>query len=74
MFELTNTHKEKEKYYWINDEGEYIPKSELTDLHVCNIVCKFGKIYLIANGHATLVERFEALNANHKFFNVVQEK
>lgn len=65
MFEV------EEKYYWTNNAGETIPKHELSDLHVCNIVMKHGKNWLVANGHEIIVNRFEELNKKYKFFKVV---
>ena len=58
----------EEKYFWKNHEGEYIPKHELSDLYICNIVAKYGKDYLSKNGHMTIVKRFEKLNNEYKFF------
>lgn len=65
MFEV------EEKYYWTNNAGETIPKDELSDLYVCNIVMKHGKNWLVANGHEIIVNRFEELNKEYKFFKVV---
>ena len=33
----------KKKYYWKQEDGTLVPVHELTRLHVCNIVMKFGK-------------------------------
>ena len=59
---------ENEKYYWENSSGIFIPKDELSDEYICNIVMKFGKMYLEQNGHELIVRRFEALNKQFKFF------
>jgi len=61
-----------EKYYWTKENGDLIPKHELSDLHVCNIVAKYGKKWLYENGHTTLVRRFEQLNEEHDFFKDVK--
>ena len=61
----------EEKYYWKNKDGKYIPKHELSDLYICNIVMKHGKVWLVENGHVFIVSRFEELNREHKFFKVV---
>ncbi len=37
---------ENEKYYWKNEKGNLIPKDTLSDEYICNIVMKFGKIWL----------------------------
>lgn len=64
----------KELFYWKSADGTLTPKTELTDLHVCNIVMKFGKNWLNENGHTTIVKRFEELNNKFKFFDIVDEK
>ena len=46
----------EEKYYWKNKDGELIPKHELSDYYVCNIVMRFGKEWLMSNGHEVIVE------------------
>ena len=63
----------EEKYYWTNQKGINIPKHELTDYHVCNIVAKFGKNWLSENGHDVLVKRYEDLNREYNFFKVIEE-
>lgn len=68
MVEIKEDDIMEEKYYWINNDGEKIPKSELSDLHVCNIIAKFGKIWLEQSGHKVLVNRFENLNKKYKYF------
>ena len=52
----------EEKYYWENKDGELIPKHELSDYYVCNIVMRFGKEWLLSNGHEVIVDRFEKMN------------
>ena len=64
----------EEKYYWINEIGIKIPKHELSDLYICNIVCKFGKNWLRENGHDVIVDKFEELNAKYHFFDSVKDK
>lgn len=59
----------QEKYYWETADGTLIPVHELTDLHVCNIVMKFGKDRLRNMGHAVIADHFEDLNHKYKFFN-----
>ncbi len=63
---------ENEKYYWENSSGIFIPKDELSDEYICNIVMKFGKMYLEQNGHELIVRRFEALNKQFKFFRLTR--
>lgn len=63
-----------EKYYWEKEDGTLIPVHELTDLHICNIVMKFGKDRLIAMNHSIIVDKFNELNKVHKFFDIVKEK
>jgi len=63
---------ENELYYWTTENGELEPKHTLSNLHVCNIVMKFGKNWLNENGHKTIVERFEELNAQYRFFDAVK--
>jgi len=58
----------EEKYYWVSQDGNKNPKHKLTDLHICNIVCKYGKDWLRENGHEVIANRFEELNKTHKFF------
>ncbi len=65
--------KVNELYYWTNEKGETIPKHELSDLYVCNIVAKYGKMWLRANGHNVIVDRFEALNKKYGLFNRFRE-
>lgn len=64
----------EEKYYWTNEKGEKIPKDELSDLHICNIVMKFGKDDLIFSGHKVIVNKFEKLNKKYKFFECVAKE
>ena len=61
-----------EKYYWETEDGKLIPVHELTDLHICHIVMRFGKDRLAKMGHAVIVDRFNELNRRHKFFDVVK--
>lgn len=61
----------EEKYYWKNQKNELIPKHELNDYYVCNIVAKYGKNWLSENGHTVLVQRFEELNRQFHFFKEV---
>lgn len=68
-----NKENNNEKYYWKKEDGTLIPVHELTDLHVCNIVMKFGKDYLCDIGHAVIAEKFNKLNKKYKFFDVVKE-
>lgn len=63
-----------EKYYWTDSKGNKIPKHELDNYHLCNIVMKFGKNWLSENGHVTLVRRFEEMNREHNFFECVKGK
>lgn len=63
-----------EKYFWENAKGELIPKHEISDYYVCNIVMKFGKDWLVSHGHQVIVDRFERLNKEHKFFNILIDK
>lgn len=62
----------EEKYYWTNSDGMMIPKHELPDYYICNIVAKYGKNWLSENGHEVLVERFESLNREYGFFKTVK--
>ena len=61
-----------ERYYWKSESGALTPVHKLTDLHVCNIVMKYGKENLRNMGHAVIADRFEELNKKHKFFAVLQ--
>lgn len=63
-----------EKYYWKKEDGTLVPVHELTNYHICNIVMKFGKDWLHKNGHSIIADKFESLNKEHKFFNVVDVK
>lgn len=65
--------KMDELYYWTDSSGNDVPKHELSDLYVCNIVMKFGKDWLRSHGHATIADRFEALNKEHGFFQMLRE-
>ena len=60
--------KRSEKYYWETQDGQFIPIDELTDLHVINIVIKFGKNYLFAHGHNRIVEKFDELRKASGFY------
>lgn len=60
-----------EKYYWETKDGDLIPVHELTNLHVCNIVMYFGKEWLNDNGHSVIVNKFESLNKEYRFFDRV---
>ena len=62
----------EEKYYWKNQKNELIPKHELNDYYVCNIVAKYGKKWLSENGHTVLVQRYEELNRQYHFFKEVK--
>lgn len=64
----------KELYYWEDSKGQFIPKDELSDLYVCNIVMKFGKNWLNSNGHSVIVQRFEDLNSEYRFFEAAKHK
>ncbi len=63
-----------EQYFWVNEKGINIPKHELSDYHICNIVAKYGKNWLAENGHLVLVKRFEELNREYDFFAAVKEE
>ena len=58
-----------EKYYWQKEDGTLVPVYELTDLHICHIVMKFGKDKLHDMGHSVIVDKFDELNKKYKFFN-----
>ncbi len=60
--------KIEERYYWQTQEGQFIPVDELTDLHVVNIVIKFGKNYLSSHKHNLIIERFEKLRKESGFY------
>ena len=62
----------EEKYYWENKDGDLIPKHELSDYYVCNIVMMFGKAWLLSNGHEVIVDRFEKMNKKYDFFRKVK--
>lgn len=62
----------EEKYYWTDHTGNQIPKHQLDDYYICNIVAKYGKNWLSENGHNILVERFEQLNKQYGFFKIVR--
>lgn len=57
----------EEKYFWETKSGEFIPINQLTDLHVFNIVAYFGKKWLEENGHSLIIERFNQLDAEHRW-------
>lgn len=61
-----------ERYYWEREDGTLVPVHELTDLHVCNIVMKFGKDKLYNMGHSVIADRFVKLNREYKFFDVIK--
>ena len=61
-----------ERYYWEKADGTLVPVHELTDLHVCNIVMKFGKDKLYMAGHSVIVDKFNALNEKYDFFGAVR--
>jgi hypothetical protein len=63
----------EELYYWTDSKNNKIPKHELSDYYVCNIVMKFGKEYLREHGHNVIVDRFEALNKEHGFFKALRK-
>lgn len=58
----------EERYYWIKEDGTEIPVHELTDLHLCNIVMRFGKDRLYNMGHSVIADRFVELNKKYDFF------
>lgn len=60
-----------ERYYWKKADGTLIPVHELTDLHVCHIVMKFGKDTLCSMGHSVIVEKFNELNDKYRFFDAL---
>lgn len=60
--------KRNEKYYWETQDGQFIPVDKLTDLHVVNIVIKFGKDYLSTRGYNCIIERFEKLRKESNFY------
>ena len=62
-----------EKYYWESEDGHLTPVHELTDLHICHIVMKFGKDRLAEMGHSVIVDKFIELNKKHRFFDVVSD-
>ena len=64
----------EEKYYWTKEDGTKIPVHELTDLHICNIVMKFGKDNLHEMGHSVIADKFTELNRKYKFFNMETTK
>lgn len=64
--------KEYELYYWEQEDGKLVPVHELTDYHICNIVMKFGKNWLINHGHSIIADRYVELNNKHDFFKVVK--
>ena len=61
-----------ERYYWESEDRHVTPVHELTDLHVCHIVMKFGKDRLCDMGHAVIADRFVELNKKFKFFDIVK--
>lgn len=60
--------KRSERYYWETQDGQFIPVNELTDLHIVNIVIKFGKDQLYALGHERIIERFNELRKTKGFY------
>lgn len=63
-----------EKYYWEKEDGTLVPVHELTKLHICNIVMKFGKDRLREMGHSVIADKFEKMNKEYKFFNIVSKE
>ncbi len=63
--------KKNEKYYWVTEYNQLIPKDKLSDSQVCNIVQKFGKNWLNANGHQLIVQRYERMDREYDFFSAV---
>lgn len=61
-----------EKYYWTTEDGAEIPVHELTDLHICHIVMRFGKDRLYGMGHSVIVDRFVELNKKYDFFKIIK--
>ena len=66
--------EQDELYYWKDQAGNFIPKDELSDLYICNIVMKFGKVWLAENGHMIIVQKFEKLNREYRFFKAAEHK
>lgn len=60
--------KRSERYYWETQDGTFIPVNELSDLHIVNIVIKFGKDQLYALGHERIVDRFNELRKLRGFY------
>ena len=60
--------KRGERYYWETQDGQFIPVDELTDLHIVNIVIKFGKDELIALGHSRIIDKFNELRKENSFY------
>ena len=65
---------DKELYYWTSQDGTKTPKDNLTDIHICHIVCKYGKDWLNENGHSVIVDRFNQLNKQYDFFKEVNRR
>ena len=63
---------QNEKYYWQKEDSTLVPVHELTDLHICHIVMKFGKDRLHDMGHSVIVKKFEELNKEYNFFKEVR--
>ena len=57
-----------EKYYWETQDEQFIPVDKLTNLHIVNIVVKFGKDYLSSHGHNNIIERFNKLREESDFY------
>lgn len=57
-----------EKYYWETQDGQFIPVYELTELHIVNIVVKFGKDKLSRLGHNRIIEKFNNLREEKEFY------
>ena len=60
--------KREERYYWETQDGQFIPVDELTDLHIVNIVIKFGKDKLYSLGHERIIEKFNELRKESGFY------
>ena len=60
--------KRVERYYWETQDGKFIPVDELTDLHIVNIVIKFGKDKLSDLGHSRIIEKFDELRKISGFY------
>ena len=63
----------KIKKIQLDEDGDTYPVC-LTDIHVCYIVCKYGKDWLNENGHSVIVDRFNQLNKQYDFFKEVNRR